>query len=65
MVGTGMDADAMPPLEDLLPEYRELAERMQANSVNFYEHKLLPFTRYEPDLDALKKVANRIVPARE
>ncbi len=63
MVGTGMDADAMPPMEDLLPEYRELAERMQANAVNFYEHKLLPFTRYEPDLDALKTVADRIVPA--
>ena len=63
MVGTGMDDDAMPPMEDLLPEYRELAERMQANAVNFYEHKLLPFTRYEPDLDALKRVADRIVPA--
>ena len=32
MVGTGMDDDAMPPMEDLLPEYRELAERMQANA---------------------------------
>jgi pimeloyl-ACP methyl ester carboxylesterase len=63
MMGTGMDGDAMPPLEDLLPEYRELAERMQANAANFYEHKLLPFTRYEPDLDALKRVADRIVPA--
>ena len=24
MMGTGMDDDAMPPMEDLLPEYREL-----------------------------------------
>ncbi|TDO64122.1 pimeloyl-ACP methyl ester carboxylesterase [Kribbella sp. VKM Ac-2571] len=63
MMGTGMDDDAMPPMEDLLPEYRELAERMQANAANFYEHKLLPFTRYEPDLDALKRAADRIVPA--
>jgi len=63
MIGTGMDDDAMPPLEDLLPEYRELAMRMHANAANFYEHKLLPFTRYEPDLDALKQVAHRIVPA--
>lgn len=63
MMGTGMDADAMPPLEDLLPEYRELAERMRANAANFYEHKLLPFTRYMPDLDALKRVADRVVPA--
>ena len=63
MMGTGMDGDAMPPLEDLLPEYRELAERMQANAANFYECKLLPFTRYLPDLDALKRVADRVVPA--
>ncbi|MET9270802.1 alpha/beta hydrolase [Kribbella sp. NPDC003557] len=63
MMGTGMDDDAMPPMEDLLPEYRELAERMQANAANFYEHKLLPFTRYMPDLDALKQVADRVVPA--
>ncbi|MFI5697163.1 alpha/beta hydrolase [Kribbella sp. NPDC051586] len=63
MMGTGMDDDAMPPMEDLLPEYRELAERMQANAANFYEHKLLPFTRYQPDLDALKRVSDRIVPA--
>ncbi|MGW7685297.1 alpha/beta fold hydrolase [Kribbella sp. NPDC054772] len=63
MMGTGMDDDAMPPLEDLLPEYRELAERMQANAANFYEHKLLPFTRYVPDLDALRRAADRVVPA--
>ncbi|WP_427889745.1 alpha/beta hydrolase [Kribbella sp. GL6] len=63
MMGTGMDRDAMPPLVDLLPEYRELAERMQANAANFYEHKLLPYTRYVPDLDALRTVADRVVPA--
>lgn len=63
MMGTGLDGDAMPPMEDLLPEYRELAERMQANLANFYEHKLLPFTRYRPDLDALRRVAERVVPA--
>ncbi|GAA3109023.1 pimeloyl-ACP methyl ester carboxylesterase [Kribbella aluminosa] len=63
MMGTGMDGDAMPPMVDLLPEYRELAERMQANAANFYEHKLLPYTRYVPELDALKRVADRVVPA--
>jgi len=63
MVGTGTDDDAMPPMEDLLPEFRELAERMQANAANFYEHKLLPGTRYQPDLDALQAVADKIVPA--
>ncbi len=48
---------------DLLPEFLELYRRMQANAGNFYEHKLLPFTRYQPDLDALKTVADKIVPA--
>jgi pimeloyl-ACP methyl ester carboxylesterase len=63
MIGTGMDQDAMPPLEDLLPEFREVAERMQTNAANFYQRKLLPFTRYQPDLDALKRNADKIVPA--
>jgi pimeloyl-ACP methyl ester carboxylesterase len=63
MMGTGMDGDAMPPMEDLLPEYRQLAERMQANADNFYAHKLLPFTRYQPDLDVLRQLADRVVPA--
>ncbi len=62
-IGTGMDQDEMPPPEDLLPEFLELYRRMQANAGNFYEHKLLPFTRYQPDLDALKTVADKIVPA--
>jgi len=62
-IGTGMDEDEMPAPEDLLPEFLELFQRMRANSGNFYEHKLLPFTRYQPDLDALKTVADRIVPA--
>ncbi|MFI7064130.1 alpha/beta hydrolase [Kribbella sp. NPDC050124] len=62
-IGTGMDQDEPPPVEDLLPEYQELFRRMRANAASFYEHKLLPFTRYEPDLDALKQVAHKIVPA--
>ncbi|MGW6280717.1 alpha/beta fold hydrolase [Kribbella sp. NPDC055071] len=63
MNGAGLSDDAMPPIEDLLPEYREPAERMQANAGTFYAHKLLAFTRYQPDLDALKAVADRIIPA--
>jgi pimeloyl-ACP methyl ester carboxylesterase len=62
-IGTGMDQDEMPPPEDLLPEFLELYRRMQANAGNFYEHKLLPFTRYQPDLDGLSAVADKIVPA--
>ena len=45
MMGTGLADEAMPPMEDLLPEYRELAKRMQANAGTFYGHQLLPFTR--------------------
>jgi pimeloyl-ACP methyl ester carboxylesterase len=62
-IGTGMDQDEMPPPEDLLPEFLELFRRMQGNAGNFYEHKLLPFTRYRPDLDRLVPVADKIVPA--
>ncbi|MFG1817299.1 alpha/beta hydrolase [Kribbella sp. NPDC049174] len=62
-IGTGMDQDELPPPEDLLPEFVELFERMRANSGSFYQHKLLPFTRYRPDLDTLKTVADKIVPA--
>jgi pimeloyl-ACP methyl ester carboxylesterase len=63
LAGIGAAEGAMPDYEDLLPEYREPALRMQANAANFYAHKLLPFTRYQPDLEALKAVADRIVPA--
>ncbi|TDD59135.1 alpha/beta hydrolase [Kribbella antibiotica] len=63
MRGIGTDQDDMPAPEDLLPEVGEMFLRFQANAANFYEHKLLPFTRYQPDLDALKAVASRIVPA--
>ncbi|TCO45439.1 pimeloyl-ACP methyl ester carboxylesterase [Kribbella antiqua] len=62
-VGTGMDQDELPPPEDLLPEFLELFRRIRANAGIFYEHKLLPYTRYEPDLAALEAVADRIVPA--
>jgi pimeloyl-ACP methyl ester carboxylesterase len=60
--GTGMDENAPPP-EDLRPEYREAMERMSANLDVFFRHKLLPFTRYQPDLPALERVAHKIVPA--
>ncbi|MGW1343662.1 alpha/beta fold hydrolase [Kribbella sp. NPDC002412] len=62
-IGTGMDQDELPPPEDLLPEYQALFRRMRANAAGFYEHQLLPFTRYQPDLDALKQVTHKIVPA--
>ena len=61
--GTGLDEDDLPAPEDLRPEYRELLDRTEANAANFFEHKLLPFTRYRPDLIALKAVADNVVPA--
>ena len=61
--GIGLDDDELPAPEDLRPEYREAMERMNANARVFYQHKLLPFTRYQPDLDALAAVAAKIVPA--
>ncbi|WP_405061285.1 alpha/beta hydrolase [Kribbella sp. NBC_01505] len=61
--GIGTDEDEPPKPEDLFPEVLEMFLRFQANAANFYEHKLLPFTRYRPDLVALKAVAARIVPA--
>jgi pimeloyl-ACP methyl ester carboxylesterase len=62
--GIGVDeADELPPLEDLPPEFREVMERMDANSDVFYEHKLLPFTTYRPDVAALAALEDKLVPA--
>jgi pimeloyl-ACP methyl ester carboxylesterase len=61
--GTGLDEDDLPAPEDLRPEFRELLDRSEANAENFFAHKLLPFTRYRPDLIALKSVADNVVPA--
>ncbi|GAA1547272.1 alpha/beta hydrolase [Kribbella lupini] len=62
-VGLGLDEDDQPAPEDLRPEYRHAMERMLGNTNTFFAHKLLPFTRYRPDLDALREVAAKIVPA--
>ncbi len=61
--GLGLDDDDQPAPEDLRPEYRHAIERMMGNTNTFFAHKLLPFTRYRPDLDALREVAGKIVPA--
>ena len=60
----GWTRTTLPPPEDLLPEFRELIERMHANAGQLLQHKLLPFTRYQPDLDALKRVARQDRPGR-
>lgn len=61
--GLGLDEDDQPAPEDLRPEYRHAIERMLGNANTFFAHKLLPFTRYRPDLDALRDVAGKLVPA--
>ncbi|MGC4939148.1 alpha/beta hydrolase [Kribbella sp. DT2] len=61
--GLGLDEDDQPAPEDLRPEYRHAVERMMGNTNTFFAHKLLPFTRYRPDLDALREIAAKIVPA--
>lgn len=62
--GIGLDDDdQLPPSADLPPEFREVAERMEANSEIFYAHKLLPFTSYRPDVAALVALEDKLVPA--
>jgi pimeloyl-ACP methyl ester carboxylesterase len=62
--GIGMDEDdQLPPAEELPPEFREVAERMDANREIFYAHKLLPFTSYVPDVGALVELEDKFVPA--
>jgi pimeloyl-ACP methyl ester carboxylesterase len=61
--GTGLDEDDLPAPEDLRPEYRELLDRTVANLGTFFADKLLPFTRYQPDLAAVKALADKVVPA--
>ncbi|MFC9690456.1 alpha/beta fold hydrolase [Kribbella sp. NPDC056951] len=61
--GLGADQDEPPAPEDMLPEILEMFVRFQGNAANFYQHKLLPFTRYQPDLEALKAAAASVVPA--
>ncbi|MFB7663681.1 alpha/beta fold hydrolase [Kitasatospora sp. NPDC056138] len=48
---------------ELPPELREMAPRMHANLPVFLEHMLCPFTATVPDVAALRRVADRLVPA--
>ncbi|NEA32261.1 alpha/beta hydrolase [Streptomyces sp. SID13031] len=61
--GTGLDEDDLPAPEDLRPEYRELLNRTAANAETYFAHKLIPFTTYKPDLNALVEQSDKIVPA--
>jgi hypothetical protein len=61
--GTGLDEDELPAPEDLRPEYRELLDRAEANLGTYFAHKLVPFTQYQPDLESLRRLADKVVPA--
>lgn len=61
-IGLGTD-DQLQPADDLPPEFREAAERMEPNGEIFYAHKLLPFTSYVPDVGALVALEDKFVPA--
>ncbi|MBB0243897.1 alpha/beta fold hydrolase [Streptomyces alkaliphilus] len=52
------DGNPEPP-----PALREMAPRMHANMPVFLEHVLCPFTSRPPNLDALRPVAHKLVPA--
>ncbi|KIZ17748.1 alpha/beta fold hydrolase [Streptomyces natalensis] len=63
LTGVGLVDDTweMPPLSQLPPDIRELMERMAANEPFFLEHELIEVTSYEPDTDALRKAADRLL----
>jgi pimeloyl-ACP methyl ester carboxylesterase len=52
-----------PPGVELPPHLRELLARIRANLDVFLEHELRQYTATEIDLDALRPVAGRLVPA--
>ncbi|MGW1893476.1 alpha/beta fold hydrolase [Streptomyces sp. NPDC002004] len=56
----GRPAEQATELPDSI---REMAPRMHANLPVFLEHILCPFTGTEPDVAALRRAADRLVPA--
>ncbi|MFJ9418077.1 alpha/beta fold hydrolase [Streptomyces sp. NPDC101227] len=63
LVGVGLVEGTweMPPLSQLPSGIRELMERLAANEPFFLEHELCEVTAYEPDTDALRKAADRLL----
>ncbi|KAB8158390.1 alpha/beta fold hydrolase [Streptomyces sp. 3MP-14] len=66
-LGGGRDAGNEPPAAEepteLPPEVREMTERMVANTPRFLDGVLVPFSGSTPDLAALGRAADRLVPA--
>ncbi|WKX73658.1 alpha/beta fold hydrolase [Streptomyces sp. XD-27] len=59
----GDGAEEPPARPEPRPLPADVMARMQANMPVFLEHVLPVFTGYEPDLDALRAVADRLRPA--
>jgi pimeloyl-ACP methyl ester carboxylesterase len=60
-VGVGLDVVAPPPEAELPPHVAAAMKRMAGNMDLFLAHKLLPFTRYVPDLAQLSAYKDRVV----
>lgn len=60
-VGLADDRPEPPPQAELPSVVRELMERMAATVPFFLAHELSTVTAYEPDVDALRTVADRLV----
>lgn len=61
IVGVGLDAVVPPPGAELPPDVAAAMKRMAGNQDLFLAHELLPFTRYNPDLQRLSAQKDRIV----
>ncbi|MEU8827684.1 alpha/beta hydrolase [Streptomyces sp. NPDC048636] len=58
------DRPQSPPVDDVLPPHlAPMVSRMHANTPYFLEHILRRFTAHLPDVAALERVADRLVPA--
>ncbi|MEU1672389.1 alpha/beta hydrolase [Streptomyces roseifaciens] len=62
-IGEPVTAEEAEQSTELPPEVQEMAPRMHANFPVFLEHMLCPFSSSVPDLEALRPVAHKLVPA--
>ena len=62
-VGMSMDTATKPPRRTELPaaELAEMLERIRRNHVFWFEHELLSYPAYQPDLDVLASLSDKLV----